>query len=132
MPATPAASLVARILDWIKARVSQDGELAAMSHTERQLLAADIGISEAELWAITPQTSEHADLLDKMIQARGLDPELVRHIFLGAVRDMEATCARCRDVGLCRRELKAGTAGERSHGFCGNAGVIDELLGIDI
>jgi uncharacterized protein YjiS (DUF1127 family) len=132
MPAQATASLLSKILDWIKARVTQDSELAAMSHTERQLLAADIGITEAELWAITPHIDDHSDLLDKMIAARGLDPDLVRHIFRGATRDMEATCARCRDVGLCQRELKAGTAAAHSHGFCGNAGVIDELLGIDI
>jgi hypothetical protein len=132
MPATAAASLIGRIIDWIKARALRDDELDSMSHTELQLLAADIGISEADLLAITPGIRDHSDLLDEMILARGLDPELVRHIFVGAIRDMETTCARCRDAEFCRREIKAGTAAEHCHTFCGNAEVIDELLGIDV
>jgi Family of unknown function (DUF6455) len=132
MPASSAASLFVKILDWIKTRATQDRELASLSHIERQLLAADIGITESELWAIMPAMSDHSELLDKMICARGLDPDLVRHIFVGATEDMEATCTRCHDVGVCRRELRAGTAARNSHAFCGNAEVIDELLGINV
>jgi uncharacterized protein YjiS (DUF1127 family) len=132
MSTTAVANLVVKVIEWIKERATRDRELESMSHTELQLLAADIGISEAELLAITPGISEHGDLLDEMIRAHGLDPELVRHIFVGAVREMEAVCARCRDAEVCRRELKAGTAAQRSRAFCGNADVIDELMGIDV
>jgi hypothetical protein len=131
MSVPAAASLLVKILDWIKLRIRRDNELSAMSHTDLQLLAADIGMNEADLRAILPRLRDHSELLDKMIQARGLNPELVRHIFSGAIRDMEATCARCPDVAYCRRELKAGTAAKNCHAFCGNARVIDELLGID-
>ena len=67
-------------------------------------------------------------LMDKMMRARNLDPEAVRRAFRGVVRDMEVTCARCRDSGTCRLELEAGTAGTHSHDFCGNAGTMDDLL----
>lgn len=131
MSASAGDNLLARVFDWIKARAVLSSELAAMSRADLQLLATDIGVSEADLRAIAPQLSDHSDLLDKMITARGLEPELVRRIFVGAVRDMETTCARCRDAGFCERELKAGTAAARSHEFCGNATMIDELLGLD-
>ena len=46
------------------------------------------------------------------------------------MRDIEVTCARCQDVGVCQRELKANTAAAHCHDFCANAAVMDELAEI--
>ena len=121
-------NLLARALDWIKARAVRDNELSLLSRADLQLLASDIGVTEADLRDVVPTIGDHSDLMDQMMRARGLDPAAVRNAFRGVVRDMEVTCARCRDSGSCRLELEAGTAGAHSHEFCPNAGVMDELL----
>ena len=128
MTASTEPTLFCRTLDWIKARAVRDNELATMTRDDLQILAADIGVSESDLRHVVPQFGDHSDLMDKMMRARNLDPETVRRAFRGVVRDMEVTCARCRSSGTCRLELEAGTAGEHSHEFCGNAEVMDDLL----
>lgn len=128
MTASTEPTLFCRTLDWIKARATRDNELATMSRDDFQILAADIGVSESDLRDVVPKIGDHSDLMDKMMRARNLDPEAVRRAFRGVVRDMEVTCARCRSSGTCRLELEAGSAGARSHEFCGNAEVMDDLL----
>lgn len=123
-----APALLGRIFDWIVARTSSDNELAALSHADLQLLATDIGVTEFDLRSIVPRLGDHSALMDRMLRARGLEPATVRHAFSSVIRDMEVTCARCRESGACARELDAGTAAAHSHEFCGNAATIDELL----
>jgi Family of unknown function (DUF6455) len=121
-------SLLARAFDWLKVRMAQDNELASLSRADLQLLAIDIGVTEADLRQIIPQVHNHGELMDKMMCACGLEPASVRRAFSGVVRDMEVTCARCRDSGRCYRELEAGTSSARYRVFCANASAIDALL----
>jgi hypothetical protein len=130
MPASGEPNLLARVFDWVKARVSAESELALMSYEDMQFLASDIGVSVADLRAIGPMITDHDELLKNLLLARGLDPDAVRRAFGGVMRDMEVTCARCRDTGVCQRELKANTAAAHCHDFCANAEAMDELLAI--
>jgi hypothetical protein len=131
MYASAEPNLLGRALDWLKAHMVVDNDLALMSRADLQLLAIDIGVTEADLREVVPSGGVHSDLMDKMMRARGLDPRVVRRA-LGGVRDMERTCARCRDSGTCYRELKAGTASARYHVFCPNADAIDDLAAIPL
>ncbi|MFL5285108.1 MAG: DUF6455 family protein [Rhodopila sp.] len=130
MSVSGESSLLSRVFDWLKARLAQESELASMSYQDLQFLASDIGVSVADLRAIGPKITDHDDLMRKMMLARGLDPDAVRRAFASVMRDMEVACARCREVGVCQRELAANTAAEHCHDFCINASVMDELLGI--
>lgn len=128
MSASSDLSLLGRALDWLKVRITGDNELASLSRADLQLLAIDLGLTEADLRQIVPRVRDHSELMDKMMGAHGLEPASVRRAFGGVVRDMEITCARCRDSGRCYRELEAGTSGARYHVFCANAVTIDSLL----
>jgi hypothetical protein len=128
MTAAADPNLLAKAFDWLKARMIRDSQLASFSRSDLQLLAIDIGVTEADLRRVVPRVGDHDDLMDKMMCARGLEPASVRRAFSGVVRDMEVTCARCRDSGRCFRELEAGTSGARYRVFCANAGTIDALL----
>jgi len=128
MAASTDLNLLARAFDWLKVRMIQDNELASLSRADLQLLAIDLGVTEADLRQIIPQVQNHSEFMDKMMCACGLEPASVRRAFGGVVRDMEVTCARCRDSGRCYRELEAGTAGARYRVFCPNACAIDALL----
>jgi hypothetical protein len=127
MSASTDSSLLSRAFDWIKTRASRDNEIAAMSRADLHYLAADLGITEADLRDVVPKVTDHSELMDKMMRSRGLDPDAVRRSFSAIVRDMEVTCARCRDSRVCRRELEAGTAATYCHDFCANAEAMDYL-----
>jgi hypothetical protein len=122
------SGLLARTLDWIKARMLRDNELAGLSHSDLDCLASDLGLSEADLRGVLPVVTDHSDLMDQMMRARGLDPDQVRRSFSNLVRSMEVACTRCADVRTCRRELSAGTADAHCHEFCVNADQMDELI----
>lgn len=123
-------SLLGKVFDWIKLRLTWDNELASMSRSELAHLAKDIGLNEPDLREILPSIADHTLPIDQMMQARDLDPIAVRHAFGSIVRDMEVTCAGCRESGVCRRELEAGTADACCQEFCRNAAAVDDLLEI--
>ncbi len=127
MSAATDSNLLSRAIDWIKARASRDNEMAAMSRMDMHYLAADLGITEADLREVVPRVTDHSELMNKMMRARGLDPDVVRRSFSAVVRDMEITCSRCRESRICRRELKSGTAAVYCHDFCANADAMDKL-----
>ena len=120
--------LLARALDWIKARAARQDELARLSGSDVAAMAADLGLSEADLRDVLPRATDNTLLMDRMIQARGLDPVTVRRSLAALVRDLELTCTRCPDTARCRRELNAGTAAARCHEYCPNADTLDDLV----
>ncbi|HBK09309.1 MAG TPA: hypothetical protein DDZ81_26190 [Acetobacteraceae bacterium] len=128
MSESDTPNLLSRAFDWIKARAARDNELATLSRSDFQRLATDIGVTDSDLRDVVPLIGDHSELMDQMIRARGLDPAQLRRALGPVIRDMEVTCARCRDSRTCRLELETGTAASRSHEFCGNATVIDHLL----
>ncbi len=127
MSAQTDPTLLAKAIEWIKTRASRDNELLAMSRMDLHYLAADLGITEADVREVVPKVTDHSDLMDKMMRSRGLDPAAVRRAFRGLVRDMEVTCARCRDDRICRRELESGTASVYADDFCPNAATMAAL-----
>lgn len=127
MSTTADAGLLARAIDWLRARLARDNELAMLSHLDMHDLAADLGITDADTRDVIVLVSEHGELMDRMLRGRGLEPDAVRRCFGAIVRDLEVTCARCRDSRTCRRELDAGTAAMFCHDFCPNAAAMDRL-----
>lgn len=122
------AGLLARALDWIKARLAHDQELATLAQFDLDYMAADLGVTHADLQAILPRDADNSLLMDRMVQARGLDPDALRAAGGSLLRDVELTCARCASTRRCRHELAAGTAAANGHAFCGNATTFDEIL----
>jgi hypothetical protein len=131
-PARSEPGLLARALDWIKARAARDSELAGLSRTDIAALAADLGLSEADFRDVLPRTEDNSRLMDRMILARGLDPAMLRHRLAALMRDLELTCTRCPDTARCRRELDAGTAATQCHAYCLNADTFDDLVAAEV
>jgi hypothetical protein len=127
MSATLNPNLMARAFDWIRARASRDNEMATMSRMDLHYLANDLGVAEADVPDIVARATDHGELLDRMMRARGLNPAVMRRRVPACVRDMEVTCARCRDARVCRRELDSGTGALYCHDFCANAIAMDGL-----
>lgn len=131
METSPGANepgLLARALDWIKAYNARQQELGRLSGDDIAIMATDLGMSAADLCDVLPRGTDNTFLMDRMLLARGLDPEEIRRTLTPMLRDLELACTRCAATGRCRRELQAGTAAEHSHDFCANADTIDDLL----
>ncbi len=120
--------LLGRLFDWVKAHTHRDDDLSALTRGDLGIMAADLGITEADLREVLPRTSDNSLLMDQMMVARGLDPDRVRRSCASLVRDLELTCSRCGSSHRCRRDLAAGTAAEHAHEYCGNAETFGELL----
>ena len=123
----PESTVLTRALDWIRARVTRDNELATLADVDMHYLAMDIGITEAEFRALAPQIADHSIQLDQMMHARGINPTKVRQAFSALVRDMEVSCALCLTPSLCSRRLHNGSAAATMHEFCPNSALIDSL-----
>jgi Family of unknown function (DUF6455) len=121
------STVLTRALDWMRARVSRDNELATLADADMHYLAMDIGITEAEFRALAPQIADHSIQLDQMMLARGIDPTKVRKAFSALTRDMEVSCALCPTPSLCRSRLQNGSAASTMHEFCPNAALIDSI-----
>ncbi len=126
--ATDDRGAMGRFCDWIKARAQRNDDLSALTRGDLTAMAADLGVAEADLIQVLPRTSDHSGLMDKMMTARGLDPNQVRRMCGPLVRDLELTCSRCSASTRCRNELAVGVAAANSHEYCGNAGTFDALL----
>lgn len=120
-------SILSRTLDWLKARLARDRELQGLTPHDYDILAADIGVTPEQFHDIAPRIDDHSEQMDAMMRVRGLDPDDVRRVFGGLVRDMEVLCAQCRSPGRCRRELAAGSAAAGMHEYCVNAAAIDDM-----
>ena len=120
--------LLGRVLDWLRARSGSADELAGWSREELRNLADDLALSEYDLVTLSATMSDNNVLMERMMRARGFEPELLRNSFAALVRDMERVCSRCKSTGRCRRELDAGYGARHAHEYCPNAGTFDDLV----
>jgi len=120
--------LLAWALEWMKARCHVHDELAGLSREELRVLSADLAIDQSDLVALSASRHDNTDLMERMIRARGFDPNDLRQSFAVLLRDVERVCSTCRSTGRCRRELDAGTAAAHAHQYCPNTATFDDLL----
>jgi hypothetical protein len=120
--------LMARALDWLFVRGGARHAPAPLSDADLRYMASDLGITVADLIDVLPRAADHTLLMDRMMQARGLDPQAVRRMPAALVRDLEMTCTRCTAARRCRRDLEAGAAAVNCHDYCGNADTFDAIL----
>lgn len=119
--------LFSQVVDWIATRARATAEMARLSSGDLGEMARDLGMAESDLRGVLSKGANNTQLMDAMMQARGLDPAAIAHLSSGVLRDLEVTCTRCGAVAQCRRELAAGTAAMHCHDFCGNADTFDAL-----
>ncbi len=121
-------SLLTRAFSWIMTHRTQEGRVAGLSNGDLRNLAADLGVTQADLLHVLPEGTPPRDLMDQMIRAHGLDPAAIRALPTAMVRDMEVTCSRCQNASRCERDLKAGRAAVNSQHYCGNAPTFDAMI----
>ncbi|HEY7576609.1 MAG TPA: DUF6455 family protein [Acetobacteraceae bacterium] len=119
--------LLGRVLGCVKAYTTPSTDLAALSREELRHIAGDLALAESVLLSLSAGARDNTALMERMMRARGLDPDKIRHTSNMALRDAEIACSQCRNTGRCRRELDAGTAAADCHEYCPNAATFDDL-----
>jgi hypothetical protein len=109
------------VLNCVHAHVVPGTDLAMLTREDLRHIAGDLALAESALLSLSAGTQDNTVLMERMMRARGLDPEEIRHAFSMALRDAERVCSGCRNTGRCRRELDAGTAAAHRHEFCANS-----------
>lgn len=101
--------------------------LNSMSNREIEELSGEIGLTRDQLEKLVLAGPHAADEMERMMVALDLDPSAVRAARPDGLRDLNVTCANCRDKRNCRHALADGTAAALLTTFCPNA---DELLAL--
>jgi uncharacterized protein DUF6455 len=118
--------LLGRVLDCVRAHVPGT-DLATMTREDLRHIAGDLALAESALLSLSAGARDNTVLMERMMRARSLDPDEMRHASSMALRDAERVCSQCRNTRRCRRELDAGTAAAQCHAYCPNATTFDDL-----
>ncbi len=101
--------------------------LERLDLAELRRLAADTGMTPAELEAALRADGRVAGMLEAMLIAHGLDAKRLSAEQPAAMRALEVSCSNCHMTGRCMHELKVGTAAENAEHFCPNADTLSAL-----
>ena len=105
-------------------------EIDGMGSAMAAEIAAEAGLSVHELRDVISHGAGANRLMQRMMEAYGVDAREIGHDAPGLLRDVSVLCSRCQAKGRCEEELEAGTARENAHLFCPNAETF-ESFGLD-
>jgi len=87
-------------------------------------IAADSGLTAADLHRLVPLGASAAALLPHMMDALNLDPAAIPHEVL---RDLQRVCSLCKNKTECACELARGNADTTYADYCPNADTLRAL-----
>jgi hypothetical protein len=126
----PRVDFVLRaIADWItRYRNSRatDSVLSQCNADEVAKMARDLGVSNAELLALSTKSPESSALLEKLLVALGVEARA--HAQVPVLHDLQRLCVSCGEKQRCAHELDIGSAAEHFRQYCPNAYTLDALL----
>ena len=123
-----AGTFTRRFRQWLaeqiaarRARARLRQELNALGPDQTERLLHDVGLTPAELPALIRRHPETRNVLERMMDAVGIDWRRLLRSEPETLRDLAVACNGCRAFSRCRRELGRGTAGRSFRAFCPNA-----------
>lgn len=122
-----ARDVVSRCWNSYRDRAESRNELAYMSVSDIELLAADCGLSPGQFRDMLARGPHAADELLQLMKELALDEATVKSIDRGAFNDMKLVCAECGRKSICRKSLKKGTAANDHPAFCNNAELLADM-----
>lgn len=123
-------TLLGRALDWwheVRENWQRLHELDALSETEIQRMAHDMGLSSDEFVRMAHQPAGTQLLLEKRLAGLQLDAEDIRKLSPLLLADLQKTCARCTDKGRCASDFRASPNPAGWETYCPNAGTLRTL-----
>jgi uncharacterized protein YjiS (DUF1127 family) len=123
-----AGGLIAEVIsswrNWREGR-KQRGEMAGLTQEDLVEIAADCGVTPAQLIDAVRSGPHAADELAQLLRALEIDPDVVRHS--NYFNDMQRVCSECGAKKRCRLSLASGIASLNYETYCPNAETLHDL-----
>ena len=116
-------NVVAPLAEWWRrhATVRENlSDLEAFGPAEMARMAQDIGISASDLRELARHSSDAADLLERRLEALGMNASDLAKTASAELRDMERLCTLCQSKGRCARDLGADPSDPVWRQYCPN------------
>lgn len=116
---------------WSRWRARRVGavELAACDGTELGRMATEFGLSAGELRALAATGPGAADLLNKRLQALGIDPLEIATV-PGLKPALERCCSMCDSKSECARDLRTDPHSASWEQYCPNEATLSALAAL--
>jgi hypothetical protein len=124
------AGVIARLRrSWLRSidRWRAINELATCPPGELGRIAADVGLTAADLRQLCRNDFGPRELLPRRLDMLGIDPEFVRQAAPTTFRDLARVCASCQASRRCARDLARGDVQAGLASYCLNGSSIDAL-----
>ncbi len=128
--AVNAVKPLAMALDWwrgVRERWARMAELRDLPPGEFERVAADFGVSPAELMAASARPDGGELLLVKRLQALHIDRDEIAALLPMLLRDLERTCGACPDQRRCAKDMATSNDANDWEAYCPNAGSLRTL-----
>lgn len=103
-------------------------ELSRCPSTEREHLARDIGVSEAEFCILARKPADASVLLSQRLNQLQLKPGDIRETEPLVLRDLQRVCSLCASKRRCKHDFAARPWSRVWREYCPNATTLDALL----
>ena len=117
------------ILQWMRDR-SRSGSLNALQscgEQEIERIAQDCGLSAAEFRTLVRLGPNATDLLERRMEALGVDPIAASVAAPATFRDLQCVCSFCKTAGRCLRDLGRDPSDPAWKDYCPNAKTLTTL-----
>jgi hypothetical protein len=122
--------LIGPLAEWWRRRAAVRENLTdldAFSPEEMARMAQDVGISASDLRALATHCTDAADLLDRRLEALGIDSGQLALSGPAELRDMQRLCTTCQSKGRCARDLADDPDDPVWRQYCPNEETLIEL-----
>lgn len=114
-----------RLVERLRDRWRQRGELAAMDGSELERLAAELGMTSRDIHHLVGLGPDAAALLYCRLAALGITRADVERVAPGLARDLERTCACCNHKHTCENDLDSRPNATDWQDYCPNATALE-------
>ncbi len=102
-------------------------ELDALPPSLIEEIAREANIDPATLHEVVASGRNAELLMERMLDAMGIDLADLERRLPAVVREASVTCSKCGDKARCRQELAEGTAAAHAAQFCPNESTFASL-----
>ena len=123
-------SILGQVLNWwseARERWARLAELRTLPAEELGRIAADVGLSTAELLDVSAQPAGTLELLERRLAALHLDAEEIRQLSPLLLRDLQRTCAMCTEQQRCKDDMAISPLAPGWESYCPNSGTLRTL-----
>jgi uncharacterized protein YjiS (DUF1127 family) len=126
-PPRPITWLAHQWKDWQRRRRAI-AEMARCTSGEREHLARDIGVSDADFCVLARKPADASALLTQRLDQLQLKPDDIRAVEPLVLRDLQRVCSLCASKRKCRHDFATRPWSRAWKGYCPNAVTLDALL----